>query len=146
MRPETESRKARRAAERSTVEGGPLTVFYDGDCGMCSGAVAWALQRDRDRLLNPIPYQSPRALEYLGLEGVARAAEELHVWSESYGMRTGADAVVDLLTRLPGWRWLGRLFASRALRPMVQQAYRSLAARREWFGAPRCQLPERSEP
>lgn len=120
--------------------GDRLLVFYDGECRLCAGAVAWALARDRDGVLEPVPYQSEAARARLGA-AAARAADELHVWSEARGVRAGADAVAELLRRLPRWRWAGALLASRALAWAARPAYRALARRRARFGAARCPLP-----
>lgn len=119
----------------------PLHVFYDGSCDMCSGAVAWALARDRDHALIAMPFQSLEAQARLGPERAAAAAQSLHVWSESRGVRTGSDAIAELLMRLPGWRALGVALASPLVRPMAAPVYRWVAAHRAGFGAARCAMP-----
>lgn len=114
-----------------------LTVFYDGSCGMCHASVAWALARDRHHALEPLPFQSEEARRRLGPVLAARAAEELHVWSESEGIRTGSDAVAALLTRLPGWRLAGAALAWPPVRLFARPIYRAIASRRPR----RCELP-----
>lgn len=108
----------------------PLAVFYDGSCGLCQATVAWALARDRDRALEPLPYQSEEAQARLGPERARRAAEELHVWSEREGVRVGADAIAAMLRRLPGWRWAGAVLGWAPVLAVARPVYRAIAARR----------------
>lgn len=117
----------------------PLTVFYDGSCGLCQATVAWALARDHDRALAPLPYQSPEAQVRLGPERARKAAEELHVWSEADGVRVGADAIAAMLKRLPGWRWAGALLGWGPVRAIARPVYRAIAARRAGWRT--CSLP-----
>lgn len=123
----------------------PLLVFYDGACGLCTRAVAWALARDRHGRLEPEPFQSPGARELLRAHGAtpADAARELHVWSRAEGLRRGPDAVAAMLARLPGYAWLGALLGATWLAPLARPAYAFVASRRGWFGAPVCALPAR---
>jgi len=122
------------------VNDGALRVFYDGECGMCSRVIAWALARDTDGRLRPEPLQSEAARAALG-EHAARANDELHVWSEESGMRVGADAMAELLRRLPRWRWLGALIGFPLVLPLARPAYRWVAKRRGWSGVQNCPLP-----
>lgn len=107
-----------------------LAVFYDGDCGPCRAAMAWAVARDRDHRLEPIPLQSPLAAERLGPERLDRAAAELHVRSAGDGIRTGAAAVAAVLRRLPGWRWAGAALSWPPALALARPVYRLIAARR----------------
>lgn len=117
----------------------PLTVFYDGSCGLCQATVAWALAQDRDRALEALPYQSEVAEARLGPERARRAAEELHVWSEREGVRVGADAIAAMLRRLPGWRWAGALLGWGPVLGVARPIYRAIAARRAGWRS--CSLP-----
>lgn len=118
-----------------------LRVFYDGECRMCSGAVAWALARDRDGALLPIAAQSDEA-RALGIDP-QRLLEELHAWSPGEGWRRGPDAVAAMLARLPGWRWVGRLLMAPGVRTCARPVYRWIARRRGTFGGATCPLPTR---
>lgn len=115
---------------RPRREAAALTVFYDGSCGLCQAAVAWAVARDREHALEPIPFQSEEARARLGPERARRAEDELHVWSRAEGVRTGADAVAAMLARIPGWRWAGRALAWWPVRMVARPVYRWIAARR----------------
>ena len=115
-----------------------LHVFYDGSCGLCLATVSWALARDRDGTLRPLPFQSEAAQPMLGPHA-ARAAEELHVWSEREGLRVGSDAIAAMLRRLPGWRWAGVLLAWGPVRRIARPVYRWVADHRA--GWRRCTVP-----
>lgn len=118
-----------------------LLVFYDGECGRCSGVMAWALRRDRSRLLRPVPAQSGEALEALGPERARDARDALHAWSRHDGLVTGVDAVAALLDRLPGWRIAARVLAWPPVTAIARPFYRFVARHRHSFGAARCALP-----
>lgn len=118
----------------------PLTVFFDGDCAMCSRLVAWALRRDRDGLLRPVPAGSDQAARLAGRDATPRLLEELHVFSAAGGLARGPEAVAALLARLPGWRWAAPWVGARALAPVSRPLYRWIAARRRWFNGS-CPLP-----
>jgi predicted DCC family thiol-disulfide oxidoreductase YuxK len=120
----------------------PLLVFYDGECGLCAGTMAWALARDRDRALRAMPVQSDEARALLGDERMKRALEELHVWSSSDGLRTGSDAVAAMLTRLPGgWKLAGFVLGAPPIRWLARPAYRWVAHRRPRMVQASCALP-----
>jgi len=119
----------------------PLRVFFDDECGLCSGAVAWALARDREALLRPTPARSEEARRTAGGLDATRLLEELHTWSPREGVRAGSDAVAALLLRLPGWAWAGRALRLPLVRPLARRVYRAIARRRHGLGAARCRMP-----
>jgi predicted DCC family thiol-disulfide oxidoreductase YuxK len=119
----------------------PLRVFFDDECRLCSGAVAWALARDRAHRLRPTPARSPEARTVAGGLDPARLLEELHTWSAREGVRAGSDAVAALLLRLPGWAWAGRVLRLPLVRPLARRVYRAIARRRHGLGAATCRMP-----
>lgn len=120
----------------------PLFVFYDGACGLCAGAVVWALRRDRARRLQPVPVPSEEATRRLGAHA-AHALESLHAWSERGGLVAGPDAVAALLARLPRWGWAAALLRAPGVRSLARPAYRFVARHRHAFDRPGCALPRR---
>ena len=116
----------------------PLVVFYDGSCGLCLATVSWALARDRDGALQPLPFQDETAQAMLGANA-ARAAAELHVWSEREGLRVGAGAIAAMLARLPGWRWAGALLGWKPVLAIARPVYGWVAAHRSGWRS--CSLP-----
>jgi predicted DCC family thiol-disulfide oxidoreductase YuxK len=117
-----------------------LAVFFDGECALCSRLVAWALRRDRDGRLRPVPAASEEARRIAGPDAATRLLAELHTFSPDEGLRTGPSAVASLLSRLPRWRWIAPLVGASALRPVSVPIYRWIAARRGRLGAT-CPLP-----
>lgn len=123
--------------------GARVWVFYDGDCGVCSRAVSWALANDRDGRLRAEPVQSAAAHARLGTLAGGAALDELHVWSEARGLATGIDAVSVVLTQLPGGaRWADWLLRPN-VRPHAARLYRWFADRRLLFGATACDTDSR---
>jgi len=116
----------------ATVRREPLLVFYDGACGVCTGSIAWALRRDRYQRLLAVAAGSPLARDVVGPEHAPHLLDELHVWSESSGVRKGSDAVAALLIQLPGLGWAGRVLAFPLVRPFARIAYRWIARRRRF--------------
>lgn len=115
--------------------GGPSTVFYDGHCALCHGAVRFLVAEDRE----------PARFRLAPLEGTTFAAtvpERVRVHRpDSIVVATGGvyllrgDAVVAILEGLGGmWRLVGEVL--RLLpRSVVDRAYDAVASRRlRWFG------------
>ncbi|MFN2376792.1 MAG: DCC1-like thiol-disulfide oxidoreductase family protein [Candidatus Binatia bacterium] len=113
----------------------PSTVFYDGNCALCHGAVRFLVAEDRE----------PARFRLAPLEGPTFAAtvpESVRVHRpDSIVVTTGSDvllrgdAVVAILDGLGGmWRLVGGLL--RLLpRALVDRSYDAVAARRlRWFG------------
>ena len=119
----------------------PLLVFYDGECGLCAGTMAWALARDRKHALRPVPVQSAEARAMLGESRMKRALEELHVWSSHGGLRTGSDAVAAMLARLPGWQLAGLALGAPPVNRIARPVYRWVALRRPRMANASCALP-----
>jgi predicted DCC family thiol-disulfide oxidoreductase YuxK len=106
-----------------------LTVFYDGDCPVCSREVAF--------------YQGKAGAEGLCWVDVARAAPEgldraaalarIHARLPDGTLVSGAAAFAEIWQRVPGFRWLGRLVAWGPVTPVAEAAYRGfLKVRRLW--------------
>jgi len=123
------------------VKSEPLRVFFDGECGLCSASVAWALRRDRAGLIIPTAAQSAEAVATVGEARAARLLDELHTWSPTEGLRVGPEAVASLLSRLPGWAWLSFPLRQRWTIPLTRPAYRWVARHRSWLGRPSCPIP-----
>ncbi len=119
---------------------GRLWVFYDGVCGACSQATAWALAMDRHRRLRAVPLQSADAQGQLGALADGPALAELHVWSAERGIERGVDALAAILRELPGGEPWARRLTSPRVRPWAERAYRWFAERRMLFGAASCDV------
>lgn len=109
----------------------PLLVFYDGACAVCTRSISWAVKLDRYQRLQPIPAGSHQAHQIVGPENATRLLDELHVWSQSGGVRRGSDAIAAMLVQLPMLGWAGRVIAFPLVRPFARVVYRHVARNRK---------------
>ncbi len=123
-------------------DAGPLTVYFDGDCGFCQRSVAWALARDRAHRLTAVPSGSPEGIARLGPRDET-APREIRAWSETDGLVGGIDAIAAMCARLPDWSWAAGLLRFAPIRPFAGLGYRIIAAiRRRLGGRPvSCEMP-----
>ena len=112
----------------------PITVYYDGTCGLCHGAVQFLLRRDREGTrFRYAPLQGETALSVLG--DVADLPDSIAVHARDGAILIEGAAALAIGTALGGlWAaaaWLGRLFP----RILLDTLYRMVARRRyRWFG------------
>ncbi|NUQ51756.1 MAG: DUF393 domain-containing protein [Phycisphaerales bacterium] len=116
-------------------------VFYDGECGLCSGSVRWFLGRDRHARLKFAPLQGQTYASLAGREK-PRGLDTI-VYQDGSGLHVRSTAVLRAMLALGGvWRIVGRagLLVPRPLRDAI---YRFIARHRlAWFGtADACSLP-----
>jgi predicted DCC family thiol-disulfide oxidoreductase YuxK len=109
-----------------------VIVLYDADCGFCRWATAWALRRDRDRVLAAAPIQSARGGELLADMPASERLRAAHVVLDGGVRRSGGAAAADVLSALPSTRALGRL--AKRLPRTTALLYGVVAARRGSFG------------
>lgn len=127
----------------------PLTdlVLYDGDCGLCSRANRFILDRDRHARFRFAPLQGPLARTLLQRHGRdASALDTVYVVKEHDTPReallTRSTAALYVLRRLGG-PWLLSWPLALIPRPLRDRIYDLVARRRRrWFGgAESCPLP-----
>lgn len=104
---------------------GPLTVYYDDQCDLCTWAVGEAVNRDRACRIRLRPVSVPGAA--FPADDLAR---ELHVVDAGGTVYRGYEAVVAIVSALPRLRPLARLLGARALARPGAAAYRCVARRR----------------
>lgn len=106
-------------------------IVWDGDCGFCRRAVAWALARDRDGLFEAVPYQS---LPTPPMTPALRAAcgSAVHVRIAAGEWLRGGRACLFVLERI-GWPRLARLARLPPLVWAVEAGYRVVAGNRPFF-------------
>lgn len=118
-------------------------LIYDGDCDFCRACVRWALRKDTDDRLRPLPLQDEAEREAAGVSR-ARAERAVVLVDPDGRSRDGAPAVAAVLRLLPGWGWLGRLMDLAPLRPLARVGYRWVADHRglvsRIVGAPGCDV------
>jgi len=105
------------------------TLIYDGECGMCSDAVALLRRWDREHVLRFVPFQDEAAVARFGIALPALAAA-MHLVLPDGRVLAGADAVPELLRLLPGKRWLAVWFRVPGALPVARRVYAWIAARR----------------
>lgn len=101
-------------------------LIYDGDCGFCSKAAAWA---NENLKISVEPWQRAE-LSALGLtEEECRTAVQ---WSGvGEPPKAGGAAVAEALQHGPGaWPYLGATMSIPAFAPAIERAYRFVANRR----------------
>jgi len=80
-------------------------LFYDGDCGLCHGAVLFVLKRDRAGVFRFAPLQGETLIEQVPEEARAALPDSLVLREPDGRLLTRSSAVVGMLNRLgPLWR------------------------------------------
>ena len=106
-------------------------IVWDGDCGFCRRAVAWALAHDRNGWFEAVPYQNlPIPPMTLALRDACR--EAVHVRTTDGKWLRGGRASLFVLERI-GWPRLARLAQLPPLVWLVEAGYRVVAANRPFF-------------
>jgi predicted DCC family thiol-disulfide oxidoreductase YuxK len=109
-------------------EGGP-TLIYDGECGLCSEAVALLRRWDREHVLRYVPFQDGAAVTRFGI-ALPALAGAMHLVFSDGRVFAGADAAPEILRLLPGKRWLALSFRLPGAVPAARRVYAWIAARR----------------
>ena len=106
------------------------TLVYDGDCMFCKKCVAWIANRARPGALEFLPMQAPARSERFPqltdeacMEGMQLVLPDGHV-------RSGEQAVPDLLRMLKRWRWFAFVFELPVIRWFSPIAYGWVARNR----------------
>lgn len=110
---------------------GPAVLIYDGECPVCRASALWIM-----RLalvggdLEILPCRSEERRERF--PGISEAAclEAMQLVLPDGRVCAGADAVPELLRRIPGLRWAARLFGLPGTRPVARVVYRWIARNR----------------
>lgn len=114
-------------------------LLYDGDCGLCHGAVRFVLQHERDAAIRFAALQSATGQAWARRAGTGL---ETLLWIEAGEFHVRSDAVILLARHLRWpWRWLGILRL--VPRPLRDAGYDLVARHRmRWFGPATCDLPD----
>lgn len=118
-----------------TTQPGPMTLLYDGDCGLCTATAAWLGRRvapDRLRLVALADAPSDPRLRQL-VAGRSLSAT-LHAALPDDRVLTGARAVLAAGRLVPRWRVLAGV-ADRPLgHRLLEPVYRQVARHRRAIG------------
>lgn len=107
----------------------PPTLIYDGECGLCSQAVALLRRWDREHVLRFVPFQDGPAVARFGI-GLPALAAAMHLVLPDGRVYAGADAAPQLFRLLRGKRWLAPVFRVPGVLPIARRVYAWIAARR----------------
>ena len=120
------------------------TVYFDGVCNLCNGAVNFLVSQDRQRVLRYAPLQGETAQRDLP----AAARENLHsvIYQDEAGVHERSEAILRMTMRLGGiWKIAGLgLLLPRFLRDWL---YNLIARNRyRMFGKKdSCRMPTEEE-
>jgi predicted DCC family thiol-disulfide oxidoreductase YuxK len=109
----------------------PDHLFYDGTCGLCHGAVKFAMKHDAaGRAFRFAPLQGPTFKRLIDPATRAQLPDSVVILTSGGGVLARSDAAIHILRRVGGgWAMLGDLLAivPRAIR---DAAYDAVAAMR----------------
>jgi predicted DCC family thiol-disulfide oxidoreductase YuxK len=112
---------------------GPAVLVYDGECALCRASAFWLLRRAMAggaRELELLPCSSPvRRARYPQISDEACLTAMQLVLPDGRVL-AGADAVPEILRRIPRWRWLAGLFDLPGIRPVARRVYAWIARHR----------------
>lgn len=111
------------ARSDAPASSGPLTVYYDGACALCSVEIGhYATQRGSDGLCF-VDASAPDAETGRDLAQAA-ALKRFHVRKPDGELLSGARAFVAIWDTLPAWRKAARLARLPGIMPMLEFGYR----------------------
>jgi predicted DCC family thiol-disulfide oxidoreductase YuxK len=113
----------------SIAEAANPTLIYDGECGVCRNAVTLLRRWDREHVLRFVPFQDGPAVARFQIALPALAAA-MHLILPGGEVYAGADAIPELLSMLPGKRWLAPAFRIPGVLLLARRIYAWIAIRR----------------
>jgi predicted DCC family thiol-disulfide oxidoreductase YuxK len=115
--------------------GGPATMLYDSDCGLCTKAAGCLGERAPAARLTILPLASAAADPWLAPLVAGRdLASTLHLVTADGEVVTGAGAVLAAARTVPRWGAIARIADHRVGRALLEPAYRLIAANRHRIG------------
>jgi len=107
------------------------TLIYDGECAMCRASALWIMRRAMDGgALEILPCRSaPRRARFPHITD-AQCMTAMQLVLPDGRVLAGADAMPELLRRIPRWRRVASLFALPGMRPLGRVVYAWIARNR----------------
>jgi predicted DCC family thiol-disulfide oxidoreductase YuxK len=108
-------------------------LIYDGECSMCRASALWLLRRAEAggaRDLEILPCRSPVRRERFPGIADETCMQAMQLVLPDGRVLAGADAVPEILGRIPRWRWVATFFALPGVRPFSRRVYRWIARTR----------------
>jgi predicted DCC family thiol-disulfide oxidoreductase YuxK len=120
------------------------TLVYDADCAMCRASALWLMRRAMAAgQLEILPCRSgPRRARFPQITD-ERCMRAMQLVLPDGRVLEGADAVPELLRRIPRWRWAAAVLALPGVRGVARRAYAWIAANRMRIS---CAVSERGGP
>ncbi|PYM26825.1 MAG: hypothetical protein DMD80_17025 [Candidatus Rokuibacteriota bacterium] len=107
------------------------TLIYDGECAVCRASALWIMRRAMDGgALEILPCRSaPRRARFPHITD-AQCMTAMQLVLPDGRVLAGADAMPELLRRIPRWRRVASLFALPGMRPLGRVVYAWIARNR----------------
>jgi len=121
----------------------PITVFYDGHCGLCHGLVRFLIDRDpRGDKFDFAPLQGDYCANAIAQAERQRLPDSVVVRNGEGKLLVKSAAVIELLKRIGGaWRAIG-IVAAMLPEPLLDLGYDTIARlRRRLFSTPENSCP-----
>lgn len=111
------------------------TVFFDGSCPLCAREIRHYRRLPGAEAIRWV--DASRDTTALAATGLDRdtAMRRLHARQAAGDWMVGLDAFLLIWRHLPRYRWLGRVFGTRLLRPLFAHLYDGFA---DWRYRRRC--------
>ena len=110
--------------------GDKAVIIYDGGCPLCRGTVEWIVTKARENAFEIIPCQAPALKKRFPMIEQAACMRAMHLVLPNGTVRSGGQALPELLSRLKRFSSLAGLFKLPGARVMVRAFYRWVADRR----------------
>ena len=102
-------------------------LLYDGACSLCRRTADWVREHDRAGAIELLPFQDPACAHRFPALLSAECVRAVQFVSEAGRVSSGADAVREVLERLPGMRPLARLLRWPPLAALARAGYEVVA-------------------
>ena len=110
----------------------PAVLIYDGDCPVCRASALWVMRLAlAGHALEILPCRSSVRRERFPRMGEEACLAAMQLVLPGGRVVAGADAVPELLRRMPGLAWLAGAFALPGARPVARRMY-AWMARNRW--------------
>ena len=108
-------------------------LIYDGECSMCRASALWLLRRAEAGGacdLEILPCRSPVRRQRFPSIADEACMQAMQLVLPDGHVLVGADAVPEILLRIPRWRWVATLFDLPRARPFARRVYAWIAKNR----------------
>lgn len=109
---------------------GAILVVYDGACAFCRRSIAAIQQRDRHGQFVYLPRETPGLEERYPQLALGDFDTGMRVIEPDGTMHIGADAIYQIATRLPYFRWCAWMYHLPYTRGLARRIYAWVAANR----------------